>query len=84
MHQHHSSTNLTQDTMLTTMIGQIGRSLGPLVFCTLYWWAGRDTAYSIGGAGMLAVCALVFGGLKMPPTPGDPDLKDRRGMSLVV
>ncbi|KAK4968747.1 hypothetical protein LTR28_001612 [Elasticomyces elasticus] len=46
--------------------GQMGRSLGPLVFCTLYWWAGRDVAYSIGGAGMVGVCGLVFAGLKMP------------------
>ncbi|KAF2755878.1 MFS general substrate transporter [Pseudovirgaria hyperparasitica] len=47
--------------------GQIGRSIGPLLFCSLYWWAGRETAYSIGGAGMVAVCAVVFGGLKVPP-----------------
>ena len=46
--------------------GQIGRALGPLVFCSLYWWAGRDTAYLIGGAGMVGVCGLVFGGLKPP------------------
>ncbi|KAI7220157.1 MFS general substrate transporter [Hortaea werneckii] len=46
--------------------GQVGRALGPLIFCTLYWWAGRDTAYTIGGAGMLAVCGLVFGVLKSP------------------
>lgn len=46
--------------------GQIGRALGPLVFCSLYWWAGRDTAYMVGGAGMIAVCGLVFGGLKAP------------------
>ncbi|KAF1983380.1 MFS general substrate transporter [Aulographum hederae CBS 113979] len=47
--------------------GQAGRALGPLIFCTLYWWAGRETAYAIGGAGMLAACGLVFGGLKAPP-----------------
>ncbi|KAL2041675.1 hypothetical protein N7G274_005459 [Stereocaulon virgatum] len=47
--------------------GQVGRSCGPLLFCTLYWWAGRDIAYAIGGAGMLGVCAIVFGGLKAPP-----------------
>lgn len=46
--------------------GQIGRTLGPLGFCTLYWWAGRDTAYAVGAAGMLGVVALVFGGLKKP------------------
>lgn len=47
--------------------GQVGRSLGPLIFCSLYWWAGRDVAYAIGGAGMLSVCALAFGALKAPP-----------------
>ena len=52
--------------MLTFYPGQIGRSLGPLLFCTLYWWAGRDVAYMIGGIGMLGVAALVFGGLKAP------------------
>ncbi|KAM3421374.1 hypothetical protein BST61_g1771 [Cercospora zeina] len=46
--------------------GQVGRALGPLIFCSLYWWAGRDTAYLIGGSGMVAVCGLVFGGLKAP------------------
>ncbi|KAF2854305.1 acetyl-CoA synthetase-like protein [Plenodomus tracheiphilus IPT5] len=47
--------------------GQIGRSLGPLIFCSLYWWAGRETAYAAGAAGMVGVAALVFGGLKVPP-----------------
>ena len=47
-------------------IGQVGRSLGPLIFCSLYWWAGRDVAYAIGGVGMVGVCAVVFGALKAP------------------
>ncbi|KAL5119031.1 hypothetical protein ACEQ8H_002955 [Pleosporales sp. CAS-2024a] len=47
--------------------GQVGRALGPLIFCTLYWWAGRETAYAMGAAGMVAVGGLVFGGLKVPP-----------------
>ena len=46
--------------------GQIGRALGPLIFCSLYWWAGRDVAYLTGGTGLIGVCALVFGGLKPP------------------
>lgn len=46
--------------------GQFGRALGPLIFCSLYWWAGRDVAYMIGGAGMVGVCSLVFAGLKAP------------------
>lgn len=47
-------------------IGQLGRALGPLIFCTLYWWAGRQVAYTVGGTGMLAVCGLVFGALRKP------------------
>ena len=47
-------------------LGQIGRSIGPLAFCSLYWWAGRDMAYAVGGVGMLCVCTVVFGALKAP------------------
>lgn len=47
--------------------GQMGRSLGPLIFCSLYWWAGREQAYLIGGTGMVGVTALIFAGLKKPP-----------------
>ncbi|KAI9720482.1 MAG: hypothetical protein M1828_005653 [Chrysothrix sp. TS-e1954] len=47
--------------------GQVGRALGPLGFCSLYWWAGREAAYTVGGLGMLGVSALVFAGLKRPP-----------------
>ncbi|THW50464.1 MFS general substrate transporter [Aureobasidium pullulans] len=46
--------------------GQIGRTLGPLSFCSLYWWAGRDVAYAVGATGMLGVVALAFGGLRKP------------------
>jgi hypothetical protein len=51
---------------LLTDAGQFGRALGPLIFCTLYWWAGRQTAYTVGGTGMLAVCGLVFSSLRKP------------------
>lgn len=46
--------------------GQVGRATGPLAFCTLYWWAGREVAYQVGGTGMALVCGLVFIGLKTP------------------
>jgi MFS family permease len=46
--------------------GQFGRATGPIVFCSLFWWAGREVAYLTGGAAMIAVLALVFGGLKAP------------------
>jgi len=58
--------------------GQVGRALGPLIFCSLYWWAGRDVAYLIGGAGMVGVCGLAFGGLKAPrglPSKANGSLK---------
>jgi predicted MFS family arabinose efflux permease len=47
--------------------GQLGRAMGPVVFCSLYWWAGRQAAYTIGGTCMLGVVALTFGLLKSPP-----------------
>lgn len=46
--------------------GQFGRATGPIVFCSLFWWAGREVAYLTGGTAMIAVLALVFGGLKAP------------------
>jgi MFS family permease len=50
--------------------GQLGRSMGPLVFCTLYWWAGREVAYMAGGTFMIGVCGMVFLGLKSPKMGG--------------
>ena len=44
--------------------GQAGRALGPVTFCTLYWWMGREVAYMVGGVGMLGVGAMVSMGLK--------------------
>lgn len=46
--------------------GQAGRGLGPVLFTSVYWWAGREVAYGIGAAGIAAVAAVVFGGLKTP------------------
>ncbi|RPA81245.1 MFS general substrate transporter [Ascobolus immersus RN42] len=40
--------------------GQIGRAIGPIAFCSLYWWAGRTTAYLVGGSGMVLVAALAW------------------------
>jgi predicted MFS family arabinose efflux permease len=54
-------------TRANTPPGQVGRALGPLIFCSLYWWAGRETAYATGAAGMVGVGALVFGALRVPP-----------------
>ncbi|KAL9109596.1 MAG: hypothetical protein Q9227_005776 [Pyrenula ochraceoflavens] len=46
--------------------GQLGRALGPMLFCTLFWWAGRETAYTVGGCCILGVAGLAFGMLKYP------------------
>ncbi|KAK0723838.1 major facilitator superfamily domain-containing protein [Apiosordaria backusii] len=47
--------------------GQLGRGLGPVLFTSVYWWAGRGTAYTIGATGIAVVSALVLFGLKTPP-----------------
>lgn len=47
--------------------GQLGRGLGPVLFTSVYWWAGRQVAYNMGAAGIAGVAVLVFAGLKAPP-----------------
>lgn len=47
--------------------GQVGRGLGPILFTSVYWWAGRGVAYGIGAAGIAAVTAVVFGTIRSPP-----------------
>ncbi|KAI1141183.1 MFS general substrate transporter [Hypoxylon sp. FL0543] len=47
--------------------GQLGRGLGPILFTSVYWWAGREVAYGAGAVGILGVTLLVFAGLKSPP-----------------
>lgn len=56
--------------------GQFGRALGPLIFCSMFWWLGRETAYQVGGACMLGVAAIVFGALK-PPTVQNAKSNDK-------
>ncbi|KAF7544927.1 hypothetical protein G7Z17_g9575 [Cylindrodendrum hubeiense] len=46
--------------------GQLGRGLGPLLFTSVYWWAGREVAYAMGATGIAVVAAAVFLGLKTP------------------
>ncbi|KAL1889389.1 hypothetical protein Cpir12675_005811 [Ceratocystis pirilliformis] len=46
--------------------GQLGRGLGPVLFTSVYWWAGRDVAYMMGTMGLLVVLSGVFVGLKSP------------------
>lgn len=62
--------------------GQIGRAAGPLAFCTLYWWAGREVAYTVGGTGMLGVSLLVFGGLKTPRGTEGLKVKDLKQVEV--
>lgn len=47
--------------------GQLGRGLGPILFTSVYWWAGRGAAYSMGAAGIACAAAMVFLGLNSPP-----------------
>lgn len=47
--------------------GQLGRGLGPVLFTSIYWWAGREVAYGIGALGMSWVALLVMYALKTPP-----------------
>lgn len=46
--------------------GQLGRGLGPALFTSVYWWAGREAAYAMGSTGMAAVLAAVLLGLGPP------------------
>jgi len=56
--------------------GQLGRGVGPLLFTSVYWWAGREIAYTIGGMGVLAVSLIVFFGLKTPRGTEGKKIKD--------
>ena len=47
--------------------GQLGRGLGPVLFTSVYWWAGREVAYGMGSLGIAFVGLLVLFGLKTPP-----------------
>ena len=47
--------------------GQIGRGLGPVLFTSVYWWAGREVAYGAGALGIAGVTLLALFGLKNPP-----------------
>jgi predicted MFS family arabinose efflux permease len=46
--------------------GQVGRAIGPVSFCTLYWWAGRERAYQCGTGAMVLVATFAFLGLRGP------------------
>jgi MFS family permease len=58
--------------------GQLGRGIGPLAFTSVYWWAGREIAYSIGGMGVLAVSLIVFFGLESPRGSEGHKIKDAK------
>lgn len=46
--------------------GQLGRGLGPVLFTSVYWWAGREYAYMMGAAGIAVVVVAALVGLKTP------------------
>lgn len=51
--------------------GQLGRAMGPVVFCSMFWLLGREMAYLAGGVVMLGVLGLVFGTLRHPSIAKD-------------
>ena len=53
--------------------GQAGRATGPILFCTLFWWAGREAAYRVGGGAMVIVAVAVFTLLKSPAVHAKTD-----------
>lgn len=55
--------------------GQVGRGLGPILFTSVYWWAGREVAYGAGAIGMSAVLLLSVFGLQSPPRAAKPKAK---------
>ncbi|KAF4124556.1 Sugar (and other) transporter [Geosmithia morbida] len=46
--------------------GQLGRGLGPILFTSIYWWAGREYAYTVGATGMAVITAVAMAALKTP------------------
>lgn len=46
--------------------GQLGRGLGPILFTSIYWWAGREYAYNVGAMGTAVVAGAAFVLLKTP------------------
>jgi MFS family permease len=58
--------------------GQLGRGIGPLAFTSVYWWAGREVAYTIGGMGVLAVSLLAFFALESPRGSEGRKIKDAK------
>lgn len=63
--------------------GQLGRGVGPLLFTSVYWWAGREVAYTIGGMGVMAVSLIVFFGLKTPKGTEGKKIKDLKSDEAV-
>jgi len=63
--------------------GQLGRGVGPLLFTSVYWWAGREVAYTIGGMGVLAVSTIAFFGLKTPVGLEGKKIKDSKSAEEV-
>lgn len=55
--------------------GQVGRAAGPILFCSLFWWVGREVAYLTGSIVMTGVCVGVFVGLKAPSVARDLGIK---------
>ncbi|PBP17012.1 major facilitator superfamily transporter [Diplocarpon rosae] len=64
--------------------GQLGRGIGPLLFTSVYWWAGREIAYTIGGMGVLGVSTVVFFGLETPSGAEGKKIQDVKRSDAVA
>lgn len=60
---------------------QLGRGLGPVLFTSVYWWAGREYAYRLGATGIAVVTAAVLMGLRTPKRDSGPK-GGRRGETV--
>ncbi|KAH0497395.1 hypothetical protein TgHK011_004698 [Trichoderma gracile] len=59
--------------------GQLGRGLGPILFTSVYWWAGREYAYTMGSMGALVVVTVAFLGLKSPKGMAQARATEKKG-----
>ncbi|KND88051.1 Major facilitator superfamily domain-containing protein 10 [Tolypocladium ophioglossoides CBS 100239] len=58
--------------------GQLGRGLGPILFTSVYWWAGREVAYTMGSTGIVVVAAAAMMGLKSPRGPEKAEVNGKK------
>ncbi|RUP49824.1 major facilitator superfamily domain-containing protein [Jimgerdemannia flammicorona] len=60
-------------------MGQLGRSLGPVVSCSFYWFAGPAWCYGVGALGMVVVAVGVIGWVPSSQSGGEEAEKGIKG-----